>query len=116
MGQANEETTHFISEKDQRRTKKIGDMVSYISQFTPWESKCFPQALTGLILLRFLHIPSTIYFGVCKQSGKIEAHAWLRSGHQVITGEQEVRSFTPVAKYATIIRKKELNEDEESVG
>jgi hypothetical protein len=100
MGKSRYETKYFLTETEQRRARKLGKMISYVSDCTPWESKCFVQALTGFMLLRLFHIPSTIYFGVRKQpDDSLVAHAWLRAGDQVITGDEERIFFIPVAKY-----------------
>ncbi|PKM50877.1 MAG: hypothetical protein CVV02_09160 [Firmicutes bacterium HGW-Firmicutes-7] len=105
MGKSKEEAIKVLTERDQRRAKKLGNLISYVSNYTPWDSKCFVQALTGLMLLSLFKIPSTIYFGIRKQqTNRLLAHAWLRAGEQVITGDEERRYFIPVAKYAKHIK------------
>lgn len=105
MGKSKEEASKLLTEKDKRRSRKLGNMIAYVSDHTPWDSKCFVQALTGLIALRMFSIPSTIYFGIRKQhNSSLIAHAWLRAGDQVITGCEEMPLFTPVATYTKHIK------------
>lgn len=101
MGRSNQETTYSLPERKQQRAKILGSWIMYIASHTPWESKCLVQALTGLITLGLLGIPGTIYLGVNRDNNnRLTAHAWLRAGNEVVTGEDEMHKFTPVAKYS----------------
>jgi hypothetical protein len=52
-------------------------------------------------MLQRRRIPSTMYFGVAKDAaGQFMAHAWLRSGSQILTGSQGQQQFTVVASFA----------------
>lgn len=62
----------------------------------PWKAKCLAQALTGKLLLRKLGLPGTIYLGIKKDTGKLEAHAWLMCGNQFISGKEAYKKFTVV--------------------
>ena len=62
----------------------------------PWKAKCLAQALTGKLLLRRLGLPGTIYLGIKKEAGKLEAHAWLMCGNQFISGKEGHKKFTIV--------------------
>ena len=46
-------------------------------------------------------IESTLYLGTARdESGKMIAHAWLRSGPYYITGSEGMERFTVVGKFA----------------
>jgi hypothetical protein len=64
--------------------------------YLPWNAKCLVQALAGKLLLKFFHLPGTIFFGVLKEDGKLKAHAWLKAGNQFISGKEGHRKFTVV--------------------
>jgi hypothetical protein len=75
--------------------------VSAVSQRLPWTSQCLVQALAARRMLQRRQIPSTLYFGMAKDAaGHLMAHAWLRSGSQLVTGAQGWQQFTVVATFA----------------
>lgn len=46
-------------------------------------------------------VSSTLYLGVARdKEKKLIAHAWLRSGKDIITGANEMEEFTEVARFA----------------
>ncbi len=66
-------------------------------RFLPWKIRCFARAITAKRILGKQNIPSTIYFGVAKDSySKMIAHAWLRSGDIIVTGKEEMGRFTTI--------------------
>ena len=75
-----------------------------MSSYTPWESACLAQAFAAKAMLRCRGITSTLYLGLAKneqggQSGLL-AHAWLRSGSLILTGEPGKDQYTVVATFA----------------
>jgi hypothetical protein len=57
-------------------------------------------------------IESTLYMGTAKdETGRLIAHAWLRSGPYCITGSEEMSSFTVVSKFAKRIVKNDIEGD-----
>ena len=67
--------------------RRIAWAVRTASQYTPWKSNCFPQAIAAKYLLRRKGIPSTLYLGAAfKARTELEAHAWLRCGQFYVTG------------------------------
>ncbi|GAB4300113.1 MAG: lasso peptide biosynthesis B2 protein [Marinilabiliales bacterium] len=66
-------------------------------KYTPFKTKCLQQAYAGKIILNKANIPSTVYFGLAKdKNNKLIAHAWLRTGNIIVTGEKEKSKFTVV--------------------
>jgi hypothetical protein len=70
-----------------REARRIAWAVHTASQYTPWNSNCFPQAIAAKVLLRQRGIQSTLYLGAAfKAHAEMEAHAWLRCGRLYVTG------------------------------
>ncbi len=75
------------------------------ARYSPWESSCLVQSIAGKMMLKCRKIPATIYFGVAKAekgNKKLKAHAWLRSGNIILTGQEGVSlsTFTVVSMFA----------------
>lgn len=101
VGKYKEESSEMISDEDKVIARKISWVVFAVSNRTPWESKCLVRALTAQIMLSARKISSTLYLGVARdEEKKLIAHAWLRSGENIITGAHEKAEFTEVAKFA----------------
>ena len=84
------------------KIEKIRLAVARTSRVTPWRCMCYEQAFTAKILLQRRNIPSTLYFGVRKNSSenKIDAHAWLRTGNRIITGKKNMHTFKEIARFS----------------
>lgn len=81
----------------------VGWIVERLSGFTPWESACLAQAMAAQNMLKRRGIGSTLYLGLTnpgRYGSETEAHAWLRSGTAILTGESEMGDFQTVACYA----------------
>lgn len=101
-GKYKEESSVKVNRINVGTINNIAWAISLASRYTPWESKCLVQALTGLIMLRKRKVSSTLYLGVAKdKEGKPLAHAWLRSGTIIVTGGHRYDCFTQVAKFAS---------------
>ncbi|MEG0847286.1 MAG: lasso peptide biosynthesis B2 protein [Niameybacter sp.] len=84
-----------------RQAKRIAHTVSIVSHYTPWESKCLVQAMVAQYLLKRRKIPTTLYLGVAKGGeGELKAHAWLRCGQLIVTGDGARRGYKEVARFA----------------
>ncbi len=81
----------------------VGWIVERLADHTPWESACLPQAMAAQHMLKRRGIGSTLYLGLARSDRRPtghEAHAWLRCGEVVVTGEGEMGDFQSVACYA----------------
>jgi hypothetical protein len=109
IGNLNQESSLNISTEQQVIGLEIGKLIKKVSQFTPFRSLCFEQALTCKLMLNRRKISSTIYFGLLKKEkndGKdLKAHAWLRSGENYLTGNKGKNHFTVVAKFGGKLNK-----------
>jgi hypothetical protein len=67
----------------------------------PWRSKCLTEAIATKRLLAKYNIRSTLFLGVAKdENQKLIAHAWLRCGPRIISGEAGHQKFTIVQKFS----------------
>lgn len=100
IGIHKKETSFEIDNTSCQIAMRVGWAVNHVSKNTPWESKCLVQALTAQRMLKRRKVSSTIYLGVKKNGGKMEAHAWLRCGQVYVTGGINKNEFTEVARFA----------------
>ena len=101
IGKYKDESTYEVSDLERATIGNISWAVNRVSKRTPWESKCLVQALTVQFMLNKRKISSTVYLGLTKnKERKLKAHAWLRCGREIITGNDELGNFTVVAKFA----------------
>lgn len=100
MGKQKIESSTNVDIETYRIAKKIGWVVTQVSKYTPWKSKCLVQALTAQNMLKKKGISTTIYLGV-KKDGKdnMLAHAWIRCGAYIVTGGINKHEYTIVAKF-----------------
>ena len=97
------EESPYIDENENTFINRVGWAIQVVSKYTPWESKCLVQAITGKILLRHKRLQNTMYLGVAKdREEQMIAHAWLRSGNKLVTGGCNSSMFTVVAKFADL--------------
>ncbi len=61
----------------------------------PWHPVCLPQALTGGVMLRWRGYCPQICFGVQKNGGSLDAHAWLILDDGIVCGGQMNPGFVP---------------------
>jgi hypothetical protein len=80
----------------------VGRAVRGAAIYTPWESACLVQALAAGRMLQRRRLAWTLYLGAARdqaQPQELLAHAWLRCGQQVLTGESESRRFPVLARF-----------------
>jgi len=84
----------------------IGRVIKSVSRYTPWESLCLVQALTGKIMLKNRGLISTVYLGLSKSDNTMKAHAWLKYKDIVVTGSNNGRykDFTAVKTFGENIK------------
>lgn len=99
LGMYGAETPDITIENEQT-LRLIAVAIQRASKVTPWRYKCLEQAMVAKKLLDKNKLPSTIYFGVRKENGKMEAHAWIRCGSVFVTGGRNRNSFTVVSWFS----------------
>ena len=81
---------------------RIGWAVQAAARRMPWPAKCLAQALAAKWMLNRRRLPGLLYLGVAKNPlapKKLDAHAWVRSGDSVLTGEAGHERFTVVGVF-----------------
>ena len=81
-------------------TKTIGWSVSTVARYTPWKSTCLAQAFSGKWMLRQRGIKSTIFIGVLPLQNELKAHAWLKAGDLILTGEREMEPYHVISTFS----------------
>jgi hypothetical protein len=91
----------LLSREQRSRASEIGHLVRVTARYTPWNSNCFPQAITAALLLRLYRVPYLLCFGLArnKYTNGYLAHAWVASGPLIITGGYSFDDYTVVACY-----------------
>lgn len=101
MGVPQSETGYELTHPKVEITKCLKRHINTISHRLPWHCSCFCQALCAHRILKRKKIEHTIYFGVrSTESDGFSAHAWLRAGKEVITGESELDQFVIINSFA----------------
>lgn len=101
LGKYMEETTFIPTEMNKKVLSSVSQAIQMMSRYTFWESQCLVKAIAAMKMLEKRNIESTLYLGTARdESGKLIAHAWLRSGPYYITGFEEMERFTVVGKFA----------------
>jgi hypothetical protein len=106
LGDQNEETSS-IDAGNKKVLREVSQAVHIMSRYTLWESQCLVKAIAAMRMLERRGIDSTLYLGTGKdESGKMIAHAWLRSGPYYISGAEGMERFAVVGKFAKKINHK----------
>jgi hypothetical protein len=95
----------LMDSRTEARAARIGRSVRLAARYTPWESNCFPQAITARLLLGFLGIPYALFLGVARSSidgPGMQAHAWVTAGRVSVTGGHSFDRFTVVGCFVAL--------------
>jgi hypothetical protein len=107
-------TAHLIGKKgmetpvsdegvDINTIKQVSEAVRIMSRHTFWKSKCLVQAYTARRMLHKRKQKTTVYFGVSiNDFGKMVAHAWLRCGSIIVTGENGHERFVVTGCFSDV--------------
>lgn len=91
-----------LSLEKQETAKAVGRAIGRAAGHTPWKSSCLVQSLSAWKMLQKRRIAGGFYLGASKTGGEgpgTRAHAWTRSGTDVITGETGHEAFTVITGY-----------------
>ena len=91
----------IITQQQHARALQIGRVIKMAAIYTPWDSNCFPQAVTARLLLGLYGIPYTMFFGLASdpKTKEMKAHAWVASGGISVTGGVSFQQFTVVGSF-----------------
>lgn len=103
LGAPQRETARQISPEQRALAVSVSWAVQAAARHSPIAFVCLPQALTAQRMLRRRGVAATLYLGVSpdrQNSATIAAHAWLRAGDKILTGEREAARHRPLAWFA----------------
>ncbi len=101
---SNVSSAYFIPLLNGRQCQQaqlIGRLVQGVARFTPWESNCFPQALTSKLLLNLYGIPSTLFLGLRREDDEMLAHAWVAAGSVAVCGGRSFHQYAVVGAFTS---------------
>lgn len=106
LGVPMKETPYERVVEHEQMLGEVAKAIRQMSRYTWWESECLVKGIAAMKLLKRRKIASTLYLGTAKDaSGKLIAHAWLRSGPYYITGVEEMGRFTVVGLFGNQIKR-----------
>lgn len=101
LGEHMKETSQNYNVPTNEIIKNISQAIHIMSKYTFWESQCLVKAIAGMRMLERRRLESTLYLGTARdETGKMIAHAWLRSGQFYISGSEGKEKFTVVSTFA----------------
>lgn len=105
LGIQSQETGTESRDSEVARIQQITKAIRVASRLTPWKSTCMVRAVAGLRMLEKRGIESTLYMGVARDNkGRMAAHAWLRSGAYYVSGDDTMKGFVVVEKFAKVLQ------------
>jgi len=87
---------------------RIGWAVRASAARAPWQSACLVQALAGMVMLKRRKLPAALILAVTKNGVVQEgfaAHAWLRCGEVVLTGEEGHEHYKVITTFTVNFEK-----------
>lgn len=110
LGESDRETPNEVLTTDHAETaRQVALAIRRVKRFTPWDSNCLAQAITANQMLWSRGVPATVYLGAALGGAKgMIAHAWVRSGRLIVTGNEGLRRYGIVARFARSTEKETL--------
>jgi hypothetical protein len=107
LGTPGAESPATATAEETRLAQEVGWAVGAVARRTPWDGRCYAQALAATGMLRRRGLEGTVSFGVrqgeCAESDArtcLSAHAWLRLGSCMVTGGAGQERFKAIATFA----------------
>jgi hypothetical protein len=102
LGTPGTETPATVTAHERSIAESVGWAVGSMGRRVPWDGRCLAQTLAATGMLRRRGLDGTVSFGVCAgESTGFDAHAWVRIGSSIVTGEsghQRFKAFTTFAR------------------
>lgn len=103
LGRAQAETPSAVTPAERAVAVKVSWAVQTAARYVPFGFVCLPQAVAAQRMLRRRGVATTLYLGVALDPAKreaLQAHAWLRAGDKIVTGESEAARHRVLATFA----------------
>lgn len=79
------------------RARAAVRMVRLATRYGPVRGNCMERSIATRWVLRRHGIPAAIRIGVCRENGRLEAHAWVECGGVVVDGDAQAGTrFQPL--------------------
>jgi len=92
-----------LVDSEEKTAHAIGDAIRIAASHTPWESACLVQVLAAQKMLSKRNISGVFYLGAGRDSNttdQLHAHAWLKCGNKIITGEAGHERFAVLSTFS----------------
>lgn len=100
LGQSMTETSGSITAEERELALRISWAVQAVARHVPFGFVCLPQAISAKWMLRHRRLPATLYLGLRQSEAlNLTAHAWLRAGDKILTGQAESSSHQTIATF-----------------
>lgn len=85
----------LLSPAQEKTARQLAAAIALAARYTPWQSNCFPQAVTARCLLGVHGVPYMLFFGVARDAdgSALKAHAWVSAGRVRVSGGYSFASF-----------------------
>lgn len=102
LGEAMAESAPVASCADSHLLNEIPWALKAIARRFKWSRQCLVQAMAAQWMLQRRGLTGTLYLGVRKDDTNVlAAHAWLRSGSDILVGGENQPDFRVVAMFGT---------------
>jgi len=87
-------------QQEMKIIRMVGSAIQTVAKYTPWRNVCYHQVIQAKLMLHKRGIPCVIRIGFKKNDqGKIEGHAWTKSGDRIITGFCREEDYTILTEF-----------------
>jgi hypothetical protein len=102
LGKINEIVKDKLSQSDEIQLQQIKFGITAAGNNLLWKSHCLDQALAAVLMMRRRRIYYNFYLGVKKneKNSKLDAHAWVVCGENIVVGGEKSRSYDVVAIFS----------------
>lgn len=103
LGRSQAETPATLTARERALAVDVSWAVQAAARHVPLGFVCLPQAIAAQRMLRRRGVPTTLYLGVAtspENPASLAAHAWLRAGDKIVTGEGEAARHRVLATFA----------------
>lgn len=92
-----------LDKREEALALHLGRVVRLASRYTPWQSNCFPQAVTARLLLGLYGVPYALFFGLARdqEASELKAHAWVVAGRVRVAGGNSFDRFAIVGCFVS---------------
>lgn len=106
FGKLNRQSRNDINEKERKLSGQVRSSIYRAATVLPWKSVCLDRALAAAIMLNKRNIPNALCLGIKKDlvKGKLEAHAWIECGSEILLGGKRSLLFTKIASFSRSLR------------